>query len=565
MLTEIFIQNYLFVPEQRLSFGKGMTVLSGETGAGKSILVGSISLIFGENSPSLEAYDPAKSIFLEASFDLSANPEVKAKLAEFGYEPEDELILARESNPAGKSTYFLGGRKVSASIMKELKPLMIDFHHQRDQQRLLSAQYQLDLLDIYANADAEKADFAGRYRQIRADLKELEAMRNTREENLRFSELYQFQYEELEKAGLRADEDRELQLEFELLSHAREIGDAAASISHNLFEREDSAYDMINRAASELSGFAALNDAIAQVGQSLTDCLEILSDSSSALAGLTENIAQDPDRLDRIQKRLDTINNLVYKHKAHSVAELIDIFEERRRQIDAFADLDAGINALETKLQKDFEALRACGDSLSAKREAAAIDLSRELRQNIARLSIPDAVFEIRIDKKTTSKILLHEYLAASSESGTDSCMFHFSANQGAKLKPLSAVASGGELSRILLAIKKVLAERIPEKLIILDEIDAGIGGKTAEAVAEFIFRLAGSHRIMCITHLAQIAAIAHQQIALSKHSGGGKTRIDMSVLDEQSRTAEIARMLSGSTSETAIKHAEELILKYKL
>ncbi|MDP2174205.1 MAG: DNA repair protein RecN [Candidatus Cloacimonadaceae bacterium] len=565
MLTEIFIQNYLFVPEQRLSFGKGMTVLSGETGAGKSILVGSISLIFAENSPSLEAFDPAKPIYLEACFDISANPEVKEKLAEFGYEIDDELTLARETGISGKSSYFLNGRKVSATIMKELKPLMIDFHHQREQQRLLSPQYQLELLDIYAAVDVEKAEFARLYKGLKSHLKELENLRRAEELNRQFIELYHYQYEELEKAGLRVDEDRELQQEFELLSHAKEIDEAASSIAQNLFEREDSAFDMINRAASELSRFAALNENIAQVKQSLSDCLEILSDSSSALAKLSENIVQDPQRLLHIQNRLDTINNLVYKHKAHSIKELISLFEERMRQIDTFADLNENIAALEVLLEKDFLTLREAGENLSELRRSAAIALSRVLQENIARLSIPDAVFEIRIDKKTDSKLLMHEYLAATTDSGIDGCVYNFSANQGAQLKSLAAVASGGELSRILLAIKKVLAERIPEKLIILDEIDAGIGGKTAEAVAEFIFRLATSHRIMCITHLAQIAAIAHQQVALKKHSGGGKTRIDMMVLDEQSRTAEIARMLSGSVSETAVKHAEELILKYKL
>lgn len=563
MLTEIFIRNYLFVPEQRLKFGPGLTVLSGETGAGKSILVGSISLIFGENPPGLEAYEPDQAIYLESSFDPAGNAELLDFLAAQGHQFDGELTLAREISPEGRSTYYLNGRRASASLLKDLKPLIIDFHHQRDQQRLLSNAYQLRLLDLYAQNSALRESFAAGYRKLRQDLKGLAALKAEEESHRQFSELYQYQFDELEKAAVREGEDAELQQEFDSLSHAREIGETAATVAFDLYERENSVHSLLRQAAASLGRYASLNPKIGQAEQSLRDCLEIVSDCAGNLGDLGDGAAADPARLTRIQERLDEINGLLYKHRVKNIGELLELFAQRRAQINAFADLGERIRELGAATEAAFSRLRETGDELSQSRLRAAKKLCAELRLNIRELSIPDARFEIVIDKNTQSENTISEYLDLCSENGGDDCQFRFSANRGSDLKPLSAVASGGELSRILLAIKKVLADRIEAKLIILDEIDAGIGGKTAERVAEFISSLASRHRILCITHLAQIAAIADQHIALDKTGGKKKNIIRMTPLQRPQRLAEIARMLSGNSSGISLKHAEELINKY--
>ncbi len=564
MLTGILIRNYLFVPEQRLAFGPGMTVLSGETGAGKSILVGSVALIFADPAPALEAFDPTLPIYLEASFDLSRNSEVRDWLAEQGYEQETELILAREVSTAGKSSYFLNGRKVAASLLRELKPLMIDFHHQRDQQRLLSAAYQLHLLDLYARNDSILSAFSTQYRGLRESLKELAGLQEKAEQDRQLRELYQYQFGELEKAALREGEDQELQQEFELLSHAQEIAEIATAATFDLYESENSIHSRLGVNLAALARFSHLNPRLAGVEQGLRDCLELVSDNAAALSDLSQEVNLDPLRLDAIRDRLDTINSLLHKHKAQNIGELLAIFAEREAQINAYADLGERIEALEQTVDKDFKALRASGDRLSASRQSAAASLSAELRDSISLLSIPDARFKISIDKKTDGKNIMQEYLDSCTEHGQDSCQYFFSANRGSQLKPLSAVASGGELSRILLAIKKVLSERIEEKLMILDEIDSGIGGKTAEYVAQFIFALARRHRIICITHLAQIAAIADQQVALQKETGRHRNVIQMVPLQTEQRLEELARMLAGDVSSISLEHARELIDKYK-
>jgi DNA repair protein RecN (Recombination protein N) len=299
------------------------------------------------------------------------------------------------------------------------------------------------------------------------------------------------------------------------------------------------------------------------VSQSLRDAQEIIADGASSLGALHGDISQDPERLQAIQARLDLINNLLHKHRVNSIAELTELFARREGQIREFSDLDDSISTLEGQLETSFRDLLALGRELGARRAEAAARLSAELEENVRQLGIPDAAFQIRIDKKTDTKKIMPEYLAACSEKGEDTCEFMFSANRGAELRPLSAVASGGELSRILLAVKKVLSERIEEKLIILDEIDAGIGGATAERVALFIRQLARRHRILCITHLAQLAAVAHGHIALRKHTEGGRTLISLEPLGEEERVRELARMLSGNTSGISLQHARELISKH--
>ncbi len=564
MLTEIYIRNYLLVREQRLSFGPGMTVLSGETGAGKSILVGAISLIFGDPPPALEAFTPGQPVYLEASFDISRNSEVQEFLVAQGYALEGELSLAREFGAGGKSSYFLDGRKISGGLLKELKPLMIDFHHQRDQQRLLSNSYQLTLLDLYAqNQDAREA-FTGHYYSLRERLRQLEALQRQEADQRALSELHQYQYEELEQARLHAGEDKELQQEFELLSHAQEINETAGVLAFDLYEREDSLHSQVSRAIASLARYAGINDRLGQFSQALGECQSILADTASGLNDLSQDLSADPERLEVVRERLDLINTLLHKHKVQSIEELLELFRERERQINAFADLQNAITQLQQELKADFFILQELGEKLTRSRERAATKLSAELQQSISMLSLPDAGFKIIIDKITPDKILLPEYLDSCNQRGQDTCQFFFSANKGSALKPLAAVASGGELSRILLAIKMVLSERIEEKLIILDEIDAGIGGKTAEYVAQFIFRLAQRHRILCVTHLAQIAAIAHQQIALHKEAGKRKSEIRMLELDPRHRLEELARMLAGDVSEISLQHAAELISKYK-
>ncbi len=564
MLSELYINNYLLLPEFRLRFDQGLTVISGETGAGKSILVGSITLIFGDNSAGTEAYDKNKPIYLEATFIPENDPQLGELLSQSGALTDEELILAREIGTNGKSTYFLNGRKTGVAILKELKNHLIDFHHQRDQQKLLVPAYQLEILDAYAGAEELRSCYTELFQGIKTDLKELENLSRQAEQQRELQELYRFQLEELENAKLIPGEDLALQNEFDLLSHGTQIIELSAQIRNSLYEGENCLFDQLSVHLGDLHKYEKLNPALGQASQSLQQALEAVRETSEHLDGIGDSLSADPQRLEDIQARLDLLNSLVYKHKVRNIEELLARFNDRAAQLTDLGKLEDRIILLKNKLEADFEHLKAKADALSELRAGASLTLAGELQQNIRSLSIPDAIFEIRIDKKTLSGFVLTDYMASVSESGQDFVEFLFTANPGFGSKPLAAVVSGGELSRILLAIKKVLSNKMVPRLVILDEIDAGIGGKTAELVGEFIQLLAAKQQVLCITHLAQIAARADRHLAIDKVSDRQNSRVEISDLQGESRLQEIARMLSGSLGRKALEHAKELISEIK-
>lgn len=561
MLSEIYIKNYILVPELRMSFGKGLTVISGETGAGKSIVVGSIGLIFGDVNSGIEPWNKEEPIYLEATFIPFKDKATKEMLTEIGAEDEEELILAREISVAGKSTYFLGGRRVSAAVLKELKPLLLDFHHQRDQQKILQSVYQLELLDRYGETTGLREDFGAMYRQIRADIRSLDELIRRQEENRHMLELYQYQYNELQEAAISEGEDVTLQAEYELLQSSAEISTLCEEIHENLFERENSLYDEISRYSYRLEQFAQMDPTLSEAHNSLSEALASLQESSLSLEAAKDRITHDPARLEFLEERLNLINELLFKHKVKDISQLLLLFEERKQALKSSDELSEEIRQAKSKLEYSYQKLREVAETLSQRRIKAAKNLALELKESIRKLAIKDAEFEIRIDKISDSENLSLRDISFCNESGQDVVSFLFSANPGMALKPLQAVASGGEMSRILLGIKEIISAKESPRLIVLDEIDTGIGGKTADYVARCIHNLAKHSPVLCITHLAQIAAYADHHVAVEKQ-GGEKLGVSLKSLNKEEQEVEIARMLSGTITEASLKHAKELLIK---
>jgi DNA repair protein RecN (Recombination protein N) len=560
MLTE-YISEYL-LKRRRIAFDTGMSIITGETGAGKSVLVGSIALIFGDKSLDPEPYDPALPVYLEASFNPAENAELKSFLANEGYENLEELVLAREHNLSGRSQYYLNGRKIALSFMKELKPLIIDFHHQRDQQKLLGANYQLELLDSFGDLGPIRERFAESYRALRSMLHKLQELKRQDAADRQLRELYQYQFEELDKAKLQPDEDKVLQAEFDLLSHSQEIRELAINATLELTEDDGNLYDRLRYLISRMSSFGQIEPKFRKACEALGEAQLAITEAAAQMEEIGSSLSQDPSRLDAIQTRLDLINSLIYKHKVKNITELNELFALRQKQLDTMDDNQSLIKELEERSTKDFIALLELADDLSEQRIKTAAKLSKALLAQVRELSIPKAELQIQIDKKQFDKNIMQSSLAAMDETGQDSIELLFSANPGSAVKPLASVASGGELSRVLLAIKKVLSERMPCRLIILDEIDSGIGGKTAEQVASYISQLGQRHRVLCITHLAQLAVAADSHIAIEKFSENKKTLVKIIKLADEDRQREVARMLSGSITELSLLHAKELIEK---
>ncbi len=559
MLKELKLENYLFVESAQFFPGTGFTVISGETGAGKSVLVGAITLIFGEGSAIPEAFDPNKPVSLESIWLLRPHHPLFRILEEDG-DSERELSIAREINFQGKSTFFLDGRRSSLAVIRALKPYLIDFHHQRDQQQLLNNNYQLQILDLYASHSDLVDEFGKAYRGLNKLLRKLNDMRNQQTLQSQMMELYRFQADELEKANLYEGEDGRLQQEYDLLSQADEIKALVQGTLHDLYETENSVFDRVSGALSRIVKYADLDACLAELESSLNHCVDALHNSADLLRRCDHTIATDPGRGDEIRQRLDLINQLKQKYRLSTITDLLQYQRKILSEMDAYTDCAEAIKAMEDSIYKEFECLTKLAAALSSSRHQAAKRLCSDLVENIRHLAIPHARFEIQIDKKTEGNIVIPDFLSRCDASGTDSVDFRFSGNLGSTLKPLKAVVSGGELSRILLAIKKVLAQKLYSKLIILDEIDAGIGGKTAEHLADYIHQIAAHHQVLVITHLAQIAAAADTHIMIDKHSEKAKTRIVWLMLDEDQRKHEIARMLSGKITEHSMKHADELI-----
>jgi len=560
MLSELLIRNYLFVEEARFDLARDMTVISGETGAGKSVLVGAIAMIFGESVTIAEPYDPSQPIYLESFWEIEPDNPILAVVDENGIDTDTDLIVAREINSAGKSSYIINGRRSTLSVVKLLKPYLIDFHHQRDQQQLLNNDYQLRTLDLYAGHGDLVDRFSIAYRHLNSRLRELKSLRDQERQQVQMMELYRFQAEELEKANLTEGEDECLQQEYELLGKADEIRDLSQSLLHDLYETENSVFDQLSRAVSRIGRYSSLDPRLDELTSILRQCLDDLSNSATILRNCESSIATDPARLDTIRRRLDLINDLKQKYRLNSTIELIVLHRKLVAKIGSYSDCTEAIATLEAAIRTDFSHLTALADSLTQSRSEAADRLGSELEANIRQLAIPDGRFEIQIDKKTSGNLLIPDFLSRCDATGQDSIELRFSGNLGTVPKPLKSVVSGGELSRILLAIKKVLAKKLHPKLMILDEIDAGIGGRTAELMAEYIHLIAASHQVLCITHLAQIAAVADKHIAIVKHSVDDKTRIRWQTLDQGQRKQEIARMLSGKITEHSVKHADELL-----
>jgi DNA repair protein RecN (Recombination protein N) len=559
MLRELYINNYLLVPELRLSLGDGMTVITGETGAGKSILAGSIGLIFGDSALGLEAWDKARPIYLEAVFAVADSQDLQEKLHEINAENDAELILAREISIAGKSSYYIGGRRVAAAVMKSLRVLLVDFHHQRDQQKILSPSHQLEILDRFADTQAQRDDFAQGFKEIKRLRQLLEEKERMQEEQRQRLELFRYQYDELQKAELKPGEDLALQKEYELLSHSVGILELGQSINQDLFADEDSVFDRLAHYNSKLQEYRSLNDNLGNAAESLLEAMESLRSVSEHLDGLMDTLSYDPARLTQLESRLDEINALLYKHKVKTVDDLQQLVIDREQELQRAESFDLEIADIRSQLKQGLQDLQKAAESLSNKRRKAAKELAARLQTSIRQIAMKDARFQIEIDKFRKTQNIQTDLLSAYSESGQDSVNFLFSANTGMSLNALSAVASGGEMSRILLGVKEVLADKESPRLVILDEIDSGIGGKTAESVARCIMKIAKKHPILCISHLAQIAAGADTHIAVEK-SSDDKAVVSLRILDAEQRTRELARMLSGKITDASLKHAEELI-----
>jgi len=562
----LWLRNLALIEELRLEFAPGLNVLTGETGAGKSIIIDAVGLVLGSRGTAEMIRAGAESATAEGVFDLDNRPELAAALRELGIEAPDGVVaLFRELGPGGRSRCRVNGQTVTSMTLARLGGLLVDIHGQHEHQSLLHPDKQLDLLDRVAGDEAMnlRGRFAEEYSQLMQAREELARLRGDEDDLKKRVELLQFQAEEISEAKLKPGEDEQLQSEHDLFASAERLYEATAR-AYGLLHESDA-----GQAALEQLGEArrAL-DAVVGVDPRLESCLNLLKEAAAQgeeaareLRSYRERLEFDPARLAEVERRLDEIARLKRKY-GHTVDEIIAHGAQVTEELNGIEHRDERLAELEKQVQKAESLLVATGKALSARRKVQAQTFQAEIARQLEDLNMGKVTFRIDLTMADDPNGLPYEdHRVAMSPRGLDRIEFLVAPNPGEGLRPMLKIASGGELSRIMLALKVILAEVDELATMIFDEIDVGIGGRTAQAVAEKMLLIGRARQVICVTHLPQIASLAHRHLLIEKRVIGQRTSVTVRGLDMSERVTELARMLGGAeVTEITRRHAQEML-----
>ena len=556
MLVELLVENYAVVDRIRVRFHPGLNLLTGETGSGKSIVVDALGLLLGGRASAEMIRSGETRARVAGIFDVRGRADVRARLDPAGVAIEDsELLIEREILAGGKSRAFLGSRPVAVSLLRELAPLLGDIHGQHDQQLLFSPDAQREMLDAFAGSAEVLARVAEIFARWKTTGAALEALETTEQEKLRLLDLWEFQRKEIESAAPLAGEDETLEAERRVLQNLERLQENAGTAYGALYDSPESALAQVRLAAKRLDDLGRIDPSLAGLNEQLQSAEVALKEASYSLRDYLAGLEANPGRLEEIENRLALLDKLKRKY-GKSLAEVLAFLAEVRGQIEQVEHAGERMDALRQErecLARDYEQAAA---ELRALRARAARKLEKGVETELASLAMERTTFRIDIAA------------APWSADGADRVEFLVSPNLGEEPKALEKVASGGEISRIALALKTCLAA--PQRLsgdggaprtLVFDEVDAGIGGSAAEGVGRRLKKLSAANQVLCVTHLAQIAAFADHHYCVAKREIKGRTVAELEELDRPGRTQEVGRMLSGQElTPEALKHAERLI-----
>ncbi len=552
MLRTLAIRNLAIIDELDLEFGPGLNVLTGETGAGKSIIVGALSIVLGgRTTPDIVRSGTSRAV-VDAVFDVGGIEPFLTALGELGYDATDgELLLTREVQDNGKSLARIGGRPAAISALREVGEWLVDLHGQHEHQSLLSVKRHGELLDEWGGSAIREASMAvaaawNRMRDLQARLERHET--NARE-RLRQMDLYRFQVQEIASAALHSGEEEELQTELLRLRNVERLREGIAEAVQWLSAGPASAVDALACAARELDGTTGLDSTLSPVAQAVHTARYDMEEATRTLTRYLEELDADPDRLDAIQHRLSTIADLKRKYGA-TVDEVLAYGEQAAAELAELEQYDTNTERLRAEIEKARRTYDQSAAHLSRLRHEVAVRFQDAVEAELADVALEQARFEVSVAD------------CVEGPNGRDAVEFLFAANAGEPVRPLARIASGGEISRVMLAIKSAAASRSPLPTMVFDEIDAGIGGRTAEAIGRKMHLLASHAQVICITHLAQIAAAARQHFAISKVERDSRTVVEVRLLDEDERVEELVRMLAGTQVTDAVREHVRSMLK---
>ena len=543
MIKRLFIKNFALIDKLDIELHRGFSVITGETGAGKSIILGAIGLLLGQRADSKAIKQGAEKCIIEAHFDLSRY-ELKGLFDENEIEYDaTDTIVRRELTAAGKSRAFINDTPVALSLLKELGEQLMDVHSQHQNLLLNKQDFQLSVVDIMAKDSQELAEYHQAYNAYQLLQRQLQELQDDIERNRQNQDFLQYQYEELANARLSEGEQEELEQQSETMSHAEDIKGALYEADHALYDDACGAVSQVRTACHALSKAEEL-------AERLNSCHIELKDIASEVSSMLEGTDFDPAELDLVNNRLDRLYELEKKYHCESVEQLISQRDTLAQQLSNIENSDEALHDLQEQVEKAVKECQRRADSLSKLREKAAKEIEQQLLRRLVPLGMPHVRFEVSMTRGTLG------------HNGQDQASFLFSANTSTPLQPVSQVASGGEIARVMLSLKALISGAVKLPTIIFDEIDTGVSGKIAEKMAEMMQEMGRQERqVISITHLPQIAALGSHHYRVTKEETAQGTTSSMKELNEEERIREIAQMLSGSdVTEAAVANAKQLL-----
>lgn len=550
MLKRLYIKNFALIEQLDIEFQSGFSVITGETGAGKSIILGAIGLLLGQRADTKAIKQGTDRCVVEAHFDLSRyqlRPFFERN--DMDYDDED-CIVRREITAAGKSRAFINDTPVALSLLKELGEQLIDIHSQHQNLLLGKQDFQTEVVDIIAQNQSLLADYTTLFDQLREKRRELETLEERIQQNRQNLDFIQFQYKELQEARLQEGELEELEQQHDMMAHSEDIKTALFTASNCLSAEENGIELQLRRTLNALLAIGNVMPEAAQWAERIESCHIEIKDLAQDIESRLSDIEFDPAALEQTEKRLDILYSLQKKHHVDTVAELIALRDQYGTQLQDMEDGDGTLDHLRSEIDALNGKCEQQAEQLSQKRQKAAENIEKQMHERLTALGMPKLRFQINISPSTLRR------------DGHDEISFLFSANTSSPLQPISHVASGGEIARIMLSLKAMISGTVKLPTIIFDEIDTGVSGKIAERMAEIMKEMGGNDRqVISITHLPQIAALGTVHYRVSKQEDETGTVSSMQCLSDEERITEIAQMLSGSdVSEAAIANARQLL-----
>lgn len=550
MLKQLYIKNFTLIDELNIEMHPGFSVITGETGAGKSIILGAIGLLLGNRADSKAIKAGRDRCIIEAHFDL-ARYDMQPFFIDNDIEEDlSDTIIRRELTASGKSRAFINDTPVSLTKMRELGEQLVDIHSQHQNLLLQKEDFQLNVVDIIAGDNKQVKTYQTAYQEYKKANEKLKKLKEDIEKNRENEDFLRFQHKELEDAQLASGEQEQLEQEYETLSHSEDIKTALFQADSNLSGEEGSIIEKLKVAKEQLEDIKEVYPEVCELAERMDSSYIELKDIAQEVNGLIDNVDFDPNRLEEINTRLDTLNSLQQKFHAQNVEELIENRDRLKEQLSQIDNSDEDVEALEKEVSTLLGKAKTEAHNLTAIRTKAAKKVEAEMKERLVPLGIPNVRFSISL----TEKPICHD--------GGDKVNFLFSANKSTPLQPVTQVASGGEIARVMLSLKAMISGAVKLPTIIFDEIDTGVSGKIAEKMANIMVEMGNNNRqVLSITHLPQIAAKGSHHYKVLKEETDEGTISRMTELNPKERVEEIAQMLSGSDiSEAALANAKELL-----